>query len=898
MKKRRILSAFLAFVTAATCAVGAAGAASAADESPYKDVKKSWWSYSDIMYATEHGYMNGMGGGKFEPQGTMTRAMVVTVLYRFQGEPEVKYKSGFKDVKNKDWFANAVYWAAETGIVKGVEVGKFAPNDSITRQQLATILMRYAPQEYIKDDNRKDITGYSDYKKVQAYARDAMSWANAVGLITGVTDKTLEPTSFATREQFATILRRFKEGKGFDYELAYNSPKYTYEPNKTVEIVNDADIYVAVDGNDSNPGTLAKPIATLARAKEMVRELKKTATDEIVVAFKAGNYGVLDNLTFTAEDAGTADVPIRYTAYGDGDVIFANGEIIKADEFVKITEEEKAMFPEKAVDKIYKVDLTGHVDELLDTNYIFSASSTCHEARYPNKDPDGRDNNFRGFTTRYEDPTKTEFEYDTIILSTLAAKTADSFSTTEGMKVTGFLRTGWLIDTFKVKSYNKENKHLTFDFSVRTFPNGYSLDEFCLAFEGRMDDTIFFHNLAELLDSENEYWYDSKTNQLYIYAPNGDYTIASKGTFITLEQAAEHLSFVGLTFNGSTNTAIVTTADHTTIDKCTFRNIGAQTCVIRATANNFKLSNCELTNFVNGGIHISGRGNFNLIISDNNVIENNYFHDFGQPQFFSGATGIDISGVASTVRNNVLKNGAHGAVTFSGIDNVIENNVFDNMMMTTQDFGAVYTWNSVAARGNKIRHNIFTNIDVYGVYLDDNTCGQEVYGNLFYDCICGVVLHGGRESDVHDNIFIDSSLSYTGNTIGASTDTLEQAYASAFYFYLMAVRAPEGSAGYEIWKERWPSMYSYDYNPANMGQPNCIYTPAHRVRDNLFIDEGFVAGTEHNLGDNAKYGDVGNNIEYTKDDNRFFADPTHGDYSLIDGVELAYNLFASAGVKN
>ena len=833
--------------------------------------------------------MNGMGGGKFEPQGTMTRAMVVTVLYRFQGEPDVKYKTGFSDVKDKDWFSDAVYWAANNKIVNGVEAGKFAPNDNITRQQLAAILMRYAPKEYIKTEERADITGYSDYKKVQAYARDAMSWANATGLITGVTKKTLEPASFATREQFAVILKRFKEGANFDFELAYNAPVYSTVLDQTISTVTDADIYVAVDGKDTNPGTLDKPIATLARAKEMVRELKKTAKSEIVVAFKAGNYGSLDNLTFTAEDAGTADVPIRYTAYGDGDVIFANGTIIKNEEFVPITEEESAMFPEKSVPKIYKVNLDGHVDKLEDSNYIFSANATCYEARYPNKTPEGYDQKFRDFTTRYEDPTKTEFEYDTIILSLLAAKAVDGFSTTEGMKVTGFLRTGWLVDTFKVKSYDKETKHLTFDFSDRNCSNGYTLDQFCLAYEGRMHDTVFFHNLAELLDYNGEYWYDAKTNQLYIYAPDGDYTIATSGKFITLEKGADYISFVGLSFNGSTDNVITNYGDHVTIDKCRFNNIAATDHVIRSLSTYFTVTNCELGNFINGGIASDSTANLARLEESHNVIENNYLHDFGQPQFFADANGVDIRGnVGGRVAHNIFKNGAHAAIQFQGIDCVMEYNIFDNMMMTTDDFGAIYTYNSVGLRDNIIRYNLFTNIGVYGVYLDNNTCGQQVYGNVFYDVSNAVVLHGGRDNDVHDNLFIDCGFSYTGNTIGASTDDPDSVYSSDFYIFLMDQRvnkdSPKYSEYYDEWVRRWPIMYNYDFNPANMGKYECIYTPVHRVRDNGFI--GDEAGELMFSNDAEAYGDVGNNIMFPDEENPFFADPTHGDYTVRSDAKI------------
>lgn len=213
MKKQRIkklVAALLALVQL-TCVLSAAGivSVSAANVS-YKDVKSGRWSYNDIVYATENGYMNGKGGGYFEPEETMTRAMVVTVLYRMQGEPTVEYKSTFSDVKRGDWYASAILWAAEKNIVNGTGNGKYEPMEDVTREQLATILLRYAQREYYANESAS-ISGYSDYKKIHSYALEALAWANATGLITGVTKTTLKPRSGATREQFAAILRRLIE---------------------------------------------------------------------------------------------------------------------------------------------------------------------------------------------------------------------------------------------------------------------------------------------------------------------------------------------------------------------------------------------------------------------------------------------------------------------------------------------------------------------------------------------------------------------------------------------------------------------------------------------------------------------------------------------------------------
>ena len=262
--KKRIISLILAVLTAMSVLLS--GGVIAAEESPYTDVKTGRWSYEDIKYVSEKGLMNGTTADKFAPAETMTRAMVVTVLYRLEGEPEVQYQPVFEDIKENKWFTDAVIWAADNKIVNGVETGKYAPTDNVTREQLATIIKRYSDYKLIITDAVADITGYADYKRVHDYAKEALSWANAVGLITGKTEDTLAPREGATREQFAAILRRFTE-YDFEYILKYNIPTgYSQYTEKEYPLVTDADIYVAVDGDDSNAGTLDAPIATFEHA--------------------------------------------------------------------------------------------------------------------------------------------------------------------------------------------------------------------------------------------------------------------------------------------------------------------------------------------------------------------------------------------------------------------------------------------------------------------------------------------------------------------------------------------------------------------------------------------------------------------------------------------------------
>lgn len=179
---------------------------------PFGDVKSADWFYNDVKYVYEKGMMAGTAADVFAPNATTTRAMIVTILYRLEGSPAVIGTSAFVDVPAGQWYTDAVNWAAANQIVKGTSATTFAPNDSITREQMAAILYRYAQYKGYDVTKKADLSGYSDNGQVSAYAKDALAWANAAKLINGVTNTTLAPQGNATRAQVSAILHRFCDG--------------------------------------------------------------------------------------------------------------------------------------------------------------------------------------------------------------------------------------------------------------------------------------------------------------------------------------------------------------------------------------------------------------------------------------------------------------------------------------------------------------------------------------------------------------------------------------------------------------------------------------------------------------------------------------------------------------
>lgn len=186
----------------------------------YGDVKFDDWFYDETASATALGLMNGVSDTTFAPEAKATRGMLVTILYRMAGSPEVSGFNPFTDVKPTDWYYNAVLWASETGLTEGMTPSTFVPNGALTREQICTFLYRYA-DHYLETvdtetytdgytmDGRDDLSKFSDKDKVQSWAKEKVQWCVANGLMSGMTDTTIVPQGTGTRAQLAAFLSRF-----------------------------------------------------------------------------------------------------------------------------------------------------------------------------------------------------------------------------------------------------------------------------------------------------------------------------------------------------------------------------------------------------------------------------------------------------------------------------------------------------------------------------------------------------------------------------------------------------------------------------------------------------------------------------------------------------------------
>ncbi|MBQ6789508.1 MAG: S-layer homology domain-containing protein [Clostridia bacterium] len=942
MRFTKILSVLLATVMLLSVCI--TGISSADKKLPFTDTPEGEWYYDAVAYTYAAGLMNGTGDGtKFSPAMNLTRGMVVTVLYRNDGANANTSKNPFCDISGDEYYAAAAIWAYNVNVVTGTGYDDwgdpiFSPDRNITRQELAAMFARYAAYRHVDTTkNTTDITSFPDSSSVASWAEKEFKWTAGTGIITGKSNggaTTLAPTDLATRAEFAIMIQRYNvkdDAREFTYKLAYESPvvksQYT---EKEYPLVKDADVYVAVDGNDSNPGTLEKPLATFAAAKAKVQEIKKTKTSgKIVVAFKGGDYGVLDNIQLTTEDGGNANLNITYCAYGDGPVYFTNGVYLKADEFKPLSDSDKALFDDTAEKSILKLDLSSFANagNISESSVLFNSSGIVTEARYPNKN--GLVDMYIGGSVIKQFPADghteeeimnaiqngvTDAELKTLInqksIYTLTGfkSRLDTYNPeylSKG-KLSGFISKVWHAETLPIDSYDKETGIITLEQS----PN-YGFVNY--------EDTvrnIFILGVCSDLDTDGEYWFNPETKTLYVYNPHGEYLFSTHDTFITARKI-DNFTLRGLNFRGCTQDAIdVYTARSFTFDQGSIMYVGGRRGLYVDCVIDTKIINSEFAFNACTAVAVYGpTDDFpeydpQSLESDRNVIDNNLIHDVAITDGGTGATGIEIvRAVKTAVTHNEVYNSSRAAINFrDGILMDISYNYFHHCMLNSADGGTIYTGRRISHRGTTIRYNLVA--DCYnpsgahtggtmGIYIDDSHANLIIEKNIFFNSGAGVLNNRGRDHVICDNLFICTRDGASGIT----------GYADWLYDvsdYLLFVNGVGFSNSDEIWGnfkgnlpaknsengkkwfELWPDLYDILAIAEHADDPDFYKTTDLYKKPANVCHNNYVFGGEHYFDDLwVQYSDNKNNPELPLTENPFFADPTHGDYTITDTSKFA-----------
>ena len=884
--------------------------------SGFSDVEDGRWSAGSIEYAVKKSYMNGVGGGLFDPEGSLTRAMVATVLWRREGSPAPAAPSGFSDVPSGEWYTDAVAWAKETGVVKGLTETTFGPDEYITREQLSTMLFRFSSGAPVSVPERADLTPFADDENVSDWADEPLEWAVEAGLINGTDGNRLDPAGSATREQFAAIIERYDA----KFRLAYNRPvvKSSYtEPE--YPLVTDADFFVSTDGDDSNPGTPDKPFATFGRAVEAVRELKKTKTSgDIKVAFKSGVYQN-PAVAMTAEDSGSDRQRIVYCRYGDGDVTFSGGEIFPSSDFEPVPADVSAWFGSKQVDRIGRIDLSSVLPEERDglgfTFNLFSDTEVVYPARYPNKYADGT-TQFLFDAFVYASPKSMSVE------SPVMANRMAKYHTLEYAQVYGIIIHGYQRDTLTASSYDKEaNELFLIDPNSELITGSFSpfglQTQTCLA------------NVSEELDANGEYWLDRDSGYLYVYNPKGSYYIPGKGGVMVTMDEVNNVTFLGLGFKNSADRFIDARLCHgITFDRCSFEVSGADNPVVFEDSLpgrdlDLAVTGCEFRIMNGGALHVEGdcAGEYRGIKNANVTVDNNFI-EFGNMNVdFNGAFAV-VDCAHCTFSHNRFLRCNRAAIHFTGSYNVTaEYNVFEQSMYESGDGGTIYSHGGFGDRGNVIRYNVFyeqptDNFGSYGTYMDGQA-GTEIYSNLFYNTGHWAMTNtNGRDEYYHDNVSVWTHSGY-GVGVWITTENLEAMRDNDAYTYEEAINASwsvlhcvthlwepvlEKLSLYENYRkvaeELWPEILPVHLDFSRLEEPEFALNPVNTVENNVGIwadigkDNTSFYGNDEFID---KYCTYENNVFYTTDENRLFVNPTEGDYRIREGADFPDIRFEDIG---
>jgi len=514
-----------------------------------------------------------------------------------------------------------------------------------------------------------------------------------------------------------------------------------------------SEIFVSLKGSDANNGSKKRPFATLERARDEIRKRKQSAKlpESFTVFVRRGVYSLPKGLQFKKQDSGSATAPIVWQAYRDEEVSLIGGRMIHR------------FTPYKG--KILKANVASQGFQGVAFKQLIFDGQRQHLARYPNFDPQNpygggwayADGKYIQMYQEIPGEDKHSFTYK--------QEDARKWQRPEEVRVFVFPRYNWWNNICQIKSVDPTTRKV-----ILAKNASYAI---------RPGDRYYFCNAMEELDAPGEWYLDKESGTLYFWPPTQlkDQAVMAPTTRMILDIAPEtsHLTFRGFTFECSEGHAI--RLDQTTncqIVACTIRNVGdyAGSAVVINRGTENRVVGCDIYNVGRHAVSLSG-GDQATLTSANNSAENNYIHHTGV--FYKQGVGVELSGVGNKAAHNLIHDCPRFGISFKGNNQIIEYNHIRHVNLETSDTGAIYTggrdW--LGSRGSVIRYNYFHDILGYGfedghwvsphfawgIYLDDNTGGVDVVGNIVARTVRGLIhLHNGRDNHIENNIFLDGTL--------------------------------------------------------------------------------------------------------------------------------------------
>jgi len=523
------------------------------------------------------------------------------------------------------------------------------------------------------------------------------------------------------------------------------------------------EIHVSTTGRDTWPGTSTEPVASLERARDLIRAMKAKGDlppGGVRVLVEAGHYHLRQTFDLGPQDDGAAAAPIVYEAAPGAEVELSGGVSLK--DFQPVTDPGvlSRLAPE-AKGHVVQADLApqGIADpgQLHRRGYnlpmvpsgveLYFNNRPMPLARWPNV-------GYATIASVVGGPKDRTF--------TVADQSHMSrWSQEEDLWTYGYWCWDWADSDEAVETVNLAAHSLT----LKAPGHVYGL---------KAGQRFYVFNALCELDAPGEWYVDRKRGRLYFWPPSpitpGSVGMANLETLIHAH-GASHVTFNRLGMSGTRGTAVVIEdADQNIVSNCAIREVGNLAVLVKGDDSG--VAGCTIWDAGDGGISLVG-GDRQTLEPANLYADGNTLHDYNR----WGRTyrpGIRIEGVGNRARKNLIFNAPHNAIWFAGNDHMIEENDIHDVCEETQDSGAIYTGRDWSARGTVIRHNFLHDIQgvgaygARGVYLDDQASGIEVSGNLFYRVPHSVFVGGGRDNVVENNLFVDCLVPVTLDSRGLS----------------------------------------------------------------------------------------------------------------------------------
>ena len=500
-----------------------------------------------------------------------------------------------------------------------------------------------------------------------------------------------------------------------------------------------ADIFVSPDGNDANPGTVDKPLATLDAARLKVRLIK--TNKPIIVEFAAGTYRFSKTVSFTKEDSGSEGSPVVYRGVQDGEVRFTGSQSVPALKSLQDANV-KALLPSESREKVMMADLSaitdlGHFSKRGFANgnpvvegELFYDDEPMSISRWPKS-------GFIGLVKKLDDLK--------VILD--AKGRSERWKSEKDPWIFAYYHFDWAELAEPIRGFGPEKDQYSRDPAVKP-TYGITPER----------TRCYIFNLLSELQNPGEYYIDRTEKKLYFIPPHdgGRLEISVLNQLFNTKELS-HVHFENLTLENVRGSAFSINGDHCEMTGCVIRNTGNGGGTFRGSYN--LLYGCDVYNTGSGGVYMSG-GDRKTLTPGHNCAENNHVHDYSR-RARTYTTAISINGCGNRMAHNLLHHGPHMALSASGNDHIVEYDEIHNAVYESGDAGAYYVGRDWTQRGNILRYNYWHHImgsSSYGgmtIYLDDQHCGHTIYGNLFERCNQAVFIGGGDDNIVDNNVFVD-----------------------------------------------------------------------------------------------------------------------------------------------